>query len=68
MTTILITGSTGKSGGRVAHRLRELGYSVWAVTRLLGGATKPKGAPNLGYRCPFTPFRELGRRANRVPT
>jgi nucleoside-diphosphate-sugar epimerase len=41
MTTILITGSTGKSGGRVAHRLRELGYSVWAVTRLLGGATKP---------------------------
>jgi hypothetical protein len=34
-------GSTGKSGGRVAHRLRELGYSVWAVTRLLGGATKP---------------------------
>jgi uncharacterized protein YbjT (DUF2867 family) len=31
--TILITGGTGKTGARVAHRLTELGQPVRAVTR-----------------------------------
>ena len=31
--TILITGGTGKTGSRVAHRLTELGQPFRAVTR-----------------------------------
>ena len=31
--TILITGGTGKTGGRVADRLTTLGHSVRALTR-----------------------------------